>query len=149
MSYTFRIAHPSDVRRCIFVRARTRENAVSEAELARRGITEASWRGEVEDGRLIGHVCEFDDTVVGYCFADRATGEIVVLAILPNHEFKGIGKTLLSFAEKNLRELGFTRIFLECSTDPNVRSYSFYRHLGWTPTGVYAGHGDEILERVL
>ncbi|WP_175862689.1 GNAT family N-acetyltransferase [Burkholderia cepacia] len=40
---------------------------------------------------------------------------------------------------------GFTSLFLGCSTDPTSRSYGFYRHLGWTPTGTLDAAGDEIL----
>lgn len=149
MSYNFRIARPSDICRCIAIRARTRENAVSEAELAQRGVTEASWRKDVENGLLKGHVCEVDEDVVGYCFADQTTGEIVVLALLPSHEFKGIGKALISLVTDDLRGRGFKRIFLECTADPNARSYGFYRHLGWVPNGVRAGNGDEVLELIL
>ena len=36
--------------------------------------------------------------------------------------------------------------FLDCSPDPKVRSYGFYRHLGWQSTGALDTHGDEILE---
>lgn len=40
---------------------------------------------------------------------------------------------------------GFMSLFLGCSTDPASRSYGFYRHLGWTPTGTLDDAGDEIL----
>jgi hypothetical protein len=35
-----------------------------------------------------------------------------------------------------LNPLGLARLFLGCSSDPKVRSYGFYRHLGWRSTGV-------------
>jgi GNAT superfamily N-acetyltransferase len=149
VSYRFRLALPDDIRRCVFIRGRTRENALSEEALALRGVTEAGWRRDVETGRLFGHVCTAGEEIVGYCFADRETGEIVVLALLPEHEFKGIGKALISVVTDDLRGLGFARIFLECTVDPRARSHGFYRHLGWVPTGEAVGHGDEILERRL
>ncbi len=84
--------------------------------------------------------------MIGYCFGDRDTGEIVVLALLPAYEGRGIGKTLLAMMIEKLEDQGFQRLFLACSSDPNVRSYSFYRHLGWKPTGERDESGDEILE---
>ncbi|MOA68259.1 hypothetical protein D3C78_1957950 [compost metagenome] len=45
-----------------------------------------------------------------------------------------------------LRTRGFARVFLGCATDPAVRSYGFYRHLGWRSTGTFNDAGDEVLE---
>lgn len=149
MPFRFRLALSDDIRRCVFIRGRTRENALSDVALALRGVTEASWRRDVETGRLFGHVCTADEEIVGYCFADRETGEIVVLALLPEHEFNGLGRALISRTTEDLRGLGFERVFLECTVDPRARSHGFYRNLGWTPAGVRVGHGDEILERHL
>ncbi|WP_420821232.1 GNAT family N-acetyltransferase [Ramlibacter rhizophilus] len=73
-------------------------------------------------------------------------GEIVVLAILPEWEGRGIGKRLLAMAIEELATLGLARLFLGCSTDPNSRSYGFYRRLGWRSTGQIDAAGDEILE---
>jgi hypothetical protein len=42
--------------------------------------------------------------------------------------------------------LGFQRLFLGCSSNPNVRSHGFYRHLGWTSTGTFDAANDEVLE---
>lgn len=43
---------------------------------------------------------------------------------------------------------GHRRLFLGCSADPKVRSYGFYRNLGWVSTGQPDAHGDEMLEYV-
>lgn len=51
-----------------------------------------------------------------------------------------------AFTEEDLRALEFERLFLACSSDPNVRSYGFYRHLGWMATGEHDEAGDEILQ---
>ncbi|MCY1431979.1 Acetyltransferase (GNAT) family protein [compost metagenome] len=69
-----------------------------------------------------------------------------MLALLPAYEGQGTGKRLLQMVVDHLRELGFERLFLACSSDPSVRSYGFYRYLGWKPTGEQDEAGDEILQ---
>jgi len=84
--------------------------------------------------------------MVGYGFGDKRSGEVVVLAVLPQYEGRGIGKALLLQVMNHLWELGHQRLFLACSSDPAHRSYGFYRHLGWRPTGSLDEYGDEVLE---
>ena len=140
-----RVATASDIAECIALRGRTRENAVSAARLAALGITEASWSSQVETRKLLGHVTERDGRMHGYCFGSAETGEIVVLAILPEAEDQGIGKALLRTTMSSLRAAGHARLILGCSSDPGHRSYGFYRHLGWVSTGAKDAHGDEML----
>ncbi len=142
----YRKAVPEDAPKCIAIRGCTRENAFSEKQLAALGITLSTWREGIRDGSLPGYVCCIDEEMVGYCFGDRETGEIVVLALLPDYEQLGIGKMLLYLMTQEMRRKGFKRIFLGCSTDTTSRSYGFYRHLGWIPTGELDTAGDEILE---
>lgn len=52
---------------------------------------------------------------IGYCFGDRETGEFTVLALLPEYEIKGIGKLLLNLVIKDVKALGFERLFLGCA----------------------------------
>ena len=149
MTLTYRSAVPSDIAACIELRGKTRENAVSVERLKQLGVTQASWSAEVADGDLPGYVCVEHGQIVGYCFADRNTGEVVVLALLPAWEGRGIGKHLLGMIVADLAMLGFRRLFLGCSSDPKVRSYGFYRHLGWTSTGTLDANDDEVLELLL
>jgi ribosomal protein S18 acetylase RimI-like enzyme len=143
-----RRAMPSDIAECIYIRGMTRENAISEARLAELGITEASWAAQVESGELLGYVCHVGGQMAAYCFGSVSTGEVVVLALLPEHENQGIGKTLLQNVMSDLKSLGHDRLFLGCAADPKVRSFGFYRHLGWRFTGERDGYGDEVLEYV-
>ncbi len=143
-----RPAVPSDIAECIVIRGKTRENAISKTRLAELGITEASWAAQVESGELLGYVYHVGGQMAAYCFGSVSTGEIVVLALLPEHENQGIGKTLLQNVMSDLKSLGHGRLFLGCAADPKVRSFGFYRHLGWRATGQRDGYGDEVLEYV-
>jgi ribosomal protein S18 acetylase RimI-like enzyme len=146
MNLVYRTATPKDIAACVDLRGKTRENAVSVERLKALGVTLESWTRDVADGTLQGHVCHDDGKLAGYCFGEMATGEIVVLALLPPWEGKGIGKHLLSLVVGDFVQLGFNRVFLGCSSNPKVRSYGFYRYLGWKSTGQFDKAGDEILE---
>ena len=146
MDIIFRAARPEDVAACIDIRGRTRENAFSIEQLAAVGVTLETWSAAVGDGSLVGHVATAGGRMAGYCYGDRTTGEIVVLALLPEYEGLGAGKTLLNLVVRELQESGFKRLFLGCASDPEVRSYGFYRHLGWRSTGRFDEANDEVLE---
>lgn len=142
----YRPATADDVPRCIALRGMTRHNAISVERLASYGITAASWGDAVRQGRQAGFVGLQRGEIVGYCFGDIATGEVLVLALLPAHEEQGVGRQLLSRVVDRLVATGHGRLFLGCSADPASRSYGFYRHLGWRSTGRFDAHGDEVLE---
>jgi ribosomal protein S18 acetylase RimI-like enzyme len=142
----YRPAVFSDAEECVELRGRTRENAFSACSLAALGITAKSWGSDIATGKLPGHVCTMNGQMIGYCFGDRTSGEIVVLAVLPEYENRGIGKALLSKVIDDLRASGHERLFLGCSSDPAHRSYGFYRHLGWRATGTVDDNDDEVLE---
>jgi GNAT superfamily N-acetyltransferase len=142
----YRLALPEDTAECVVVRGKTRENAASEEWLRSMGITKESWGENIRSGALPGHVCIVDRNIVGFCFGQRETGEIQVIALLPAFEKRGIGRELLKRTSKELAKLGHTRLFLSCNPDPASRSYGFYRHLGWRSTGSFDEYGDEILE---
>ena len=146
MDVNYRTALPADAAACVDLRGKTRENAVSAARLAEIGITAESWGQDIRDGTLPGFVGLAGDQMIGYCFGDKNTGEIVVLALLPEFENLGIGKRLFSLAVEHLVSLGHRRLFLGCSSNPQHRSHGFYRHLGWRSTGHLDAHRDEILE---
>lgn len=146
MNPIYRSAIPEDTPACLALRGRTRENAFSVEQLKAIGVTLESWRAGIGDGSLPGYVATVEGELVGYCFGDRHTGEVAVLALLPAYEGLGIGRRLLHLMVEEFGRLGFRRLFLGCSTDPGMRSHGFYRHLGWRPTGVLDALGDEVLE---
>lgn len=142
----FSRARPDDAGECVRLRGLTRENAISEKRLREYGITAQSWAADIESGALPGWVARRSGRIVGYCFGASKTGEVVVLALHPDHEGQGLGKRLLQLVVQALRRHGHRRLFLGCSADPQVRSYGFYRHLGWKSTGALDARGDELLE---
>lgn len=146
MTPSYRRAVPEDVPACLVLRGMTRENAVPVERLAAIGITEQSWSDDVRADRLPGYVCLDDGRIAGYCFGDKASGEVVVLALLPAYENRGIGRRLLGLMVDHLASLGHRRLFLGCAADPATRSHGFYRHLGWVSTGTFDRGGDEVLE---
>jgi GNAT superfamily N-acetyltransferase len=47
--------------------------------------------------------------MAGYCFADRDSGEVLVLALLPDYEGRGIGRQLLQEVVSLTRDAGHRR----------------------------------------
>ncbi len=146
MSIEFKPAPPDFAAEYIRLRGMTRENAVSEDRLRALGITAETWANDIRCTELQGFVAQSNEELAGYCFGNTKSGEVVVLAVRPAHEGRGIGQRLLSLVVEQLTVRGHKKLFLGCSSDPRVRSYNFYRHLGWRSTGTVDERGDEILE---
>jgi ribosomal protein S18 acetylase RimI-like enzyme len=146
MNFEFRTAVPKDANQCIVMRGKTRENAYSIDALAAIGITLQTWQNGIENGGSPGFVCLNNEEIVGMCFYDNESGEILVVAVHPGFESQGIGKILLKMALNELKEKKYTKSFLGCNPRSESRSYGFYRHMGWSPTGDFDNNGDEILE---
>jgi GNAT superfamily N-acetyltransferase len=141
-----RPACPGDAADCVRLRGLTRENAVSEARLRAYGITVESWAADIARGALCGWVAVQQGQLQGYAFGDIASGEVVVLALLPQAEGRGLGRRLLALVVQELHRRGHRRLFLGTTADPALRAYGFYRHLGWQGTGRVDARGDEVLE---
>ncbi|MFS8469289.1 GNAT family N-acetyltransferase [Xanthomonas campestris] len=73
--------------------------------------------------------------IVGFCFGDRHSGEVIALAVTPSFGQLGVGRGLLGLLVPQLSGGGHSRLFTGCTADPALRSQGFYRHLGWMPTG--------------
>ena len=146
MSIEFNIAPANLTAEYIRLRGLTRENAVSEERLRSLGITAQTWAADIRSKKLQGFIAQRDQEIVGYCFGAPSTGEVVVLAIQPDFECQGIGQKLLALVVEQFRQCGHSKLILGCSSDSKVRSYGFYRHLGWRTTGTVDERGDEILE---
>ena len=128
----FRDITPRDIPALFHLRPLTRENALTVEDLRSLGITPDSVAAGLA-ATTRGWLCEVqDDGVVGFCMADRSSGELQVIALLPAYEGHGIGGQLLARAETWLAESGCTRAWLTTALDPSLRAYGFYRHRGWT-----------------
>ena len=146
MLLTVRETQADDTEDLFSVRARTRQNPASKEWLATRGITPASIAASMASGKVKGWSCFDESVLVGFCNGDGTSGEVLVLAVLPEYEGKGIGKRLLFRVVEWLRSAGFEQPWLAASPDPNIRGHGFYRALGWQPTGRCLENGDEILQ---
>ena len=142
----FREIRVADIEALFDVRASTRQNPLSRANLSHLGITPDTTASALRSGALVGSVCTCNGRVVGFCSADPHTGEVLVLAVLPDFEGRGIGKHLLALVVAHLQNAGRTRVWLAAAADPAIRAHGFYRALGWRPTGECTDYGDEILE---
>lgn len=143
--YPIRRTELGDIPELYRVRASSRQNAISEQQLIDWGITPKSTAEGFVSGRFSGFVCESEGRVVGFCTGDNPTGEVLVLAVLPEHEGMGVGRSLLDRVVAELVRHTPKRLWLACSSDPNSRSHGFYRRCGWIDSGERLENGDEIL----
>jgi GNAT superfamily N-acetyltransferase len=142
---TIRAATEVDIESLFDIRARTRENPIPRRYLTFIGITPESWAASLRSGRERTWVCFDGVAPAGFCGANALHGEVVVLAVLPEHEGRAIGTRLLTCAVDWLRSRGCSRLGLATNPDPEGRAYGFYRSHGWRPTGERQENGDEIL----
>ena len=130
---TFRLIQPEDLSEIIDVRASTRENPISRATLRDAGITEAS-TAELLRTTHRGWLCEVSGRIVGFAIGDGKTGELWVIAILPDFEGRGIGSRLMDAVEGWLWSRGWPELWLWTSADPKLRAFTFYAKRGWAVT---------------
>jgi GNAT superfamily N-acetyltransferase len=129
MHLIYRESEPLDIERLFKIRAATRDNAILRERLAELGITPESTIKSFASPLYKCFVCADGSTVVGYCAGNAASGEVQVLAVLPEYEGIGIGKRLLSLIVGWLRTFNPPRIWLGASPRSELRSHGFYRAL--------------------
>ena len=98
---------------------------------------------------------EIDSLAVGYiCYGPtpltEGTWDIYWLAVAPNQQSQGIGKSLLSFAEANIKETGGRIAVIETSSRPEYEATArFYRTQGYELTcriaDFYAPGDDKLI----
>jgi ribosomal protein S18 acetylase RimI-like enzyme len=130
-AWKFREISAADVPALFDVRPRTRENAMTVEELQRLGINPQSVTESLGKSTK-GWLCEDSGRVVAFSMADRATGELLVVAVLPEYEGMGVGGRLMALAEEWLAASGCERAWLTTDLDTTLRAYGFYRKRGWT-----------------
>jgi ribosomal protein S18 acetylase RimI-like enzyme len=140
----FRKIEPKDVPELFNVRIATRENAMTMEALAKMGITPES-TAEAMAVNVADWVFEVSGKIVGFSMENKDTGEMLVVAVLPEYENQGIGKRLMELIQDWLFSHGYQEIWLLENPDPNIRAYGFYRKLGWVPAGFHES-GNQILK---
>lgn len=122
---------PADIPALFAVRVLTDENRLTREQLTALGITEATVLERMQQS-FRGWLYEVDGQVVGFAMGDRATGELWVIAVLPEYVCRGIGSQLLRAVETWLEQEGCRELWLTTDTDKRLRAYSFYRKHGWS-----------------
>lgn len=126
------------------VRVATWHNDNGAAELTALGITTESTTRLLQTSHR-GWVCEVEEQIAGFVMGNRNTGEMWVIAVLPEFEGSGMGRQLLQHVEDWLFE-SWTEIWLTTDTDENFRAVGFYRHLGWQDWKL--ADGDRYMKKV-
>ncbi|MAX23709.1 MAG: GNAT family N-acetyltransferase [Phycisphaeraceae bacterium] len=137
-NWTLRRIEKTDIPALFIVRVATRENALSMETLNQLGITLDSV-ATMMDTTHQGWLCEMDNKVVGFAMGNRKTGEMWVLAVLPEYENRGMGKALILAVENWLFSEGLEELWLTTDIDTTLRAYGFYRHLGWQDSEIRDG----------
>lgn len=127
---TIRPIEERDLAELIDLRASTRENAYSRESLREIGITEETTAAMLRATHR-GWLCESGSKKVGFAIGDGSTGELWVVAVLPEFEGRGVGSRLLHAVETWLCSLGWEELWLWTSADQKKRAYTFYTRRGW------------------
>jgi GNAT superfamily N-acetyltransferase len=134
----FREIGPDDIDQLFHVRTSVRENAMSMAELAGIGVTPKG-TADTLGRQLAGYHCECSDRLAGFSMANVESGEFAVIAVLSEHEGRGIGRELLRLSEELLWSAGHSHAWLWTGTDRSTRALRLYRGAGWVETAVTDG----------
>ena len=127
----FRQITPRDVPALFAVRTAVKENALSLEQLAALGLTPSSVTAMLLTPHHGGWLAEDRGQVVGFAMGDAQTGELGVIAVLPEYEGRGIGSGLMDRVEAWLAGMGWSEIWLWTAPDPTLRAYAFYCRRGW------------------
>jgi ribosomal protein S18 acetylase RimI-like enzyme len=139
----FREIGSKDIQDLFEIRLSTEENQVTFEYLAGIGITPKSIADGLA-GPLKGWLCEVSEEVVGFSLGNKETGEMMVVAVLPEYENMGIGKKLMELIQDWFWSCGHDEIWLLATADPELRASGFYKKLGWEKAGT-SDDGHQIL----
>jgi len=146
MSLEFREKRSADLKQFADIDAAAEEQSSSgRALLLRLGIQIPPTRAELLK-RIKLWECADESKVVGHCWGDLVTGEILSLGVVKDYEGRGIGRKLLSLVVGRLRAEGVRRIWLVAPAASDRRAFGCYRALGWRPTGEKREGDSEVME---
>ena len=134
----FRETLLTDIPALIDLRTKTDENRLTLEELLSLGINEETVQEKLNT-TYKGWLCEIEGKIVGFAIGDKQTGEMWVIAVLPEYIKQGIGGKLLSLVEEWLFSQGCERIWLTTDIDTKLRAYSFYLNNGWLDEKIEGG----------
>ena len=126
--------------------------------LERRLFPVDAWPLEMFTAELAQPVCwywvaEQDGEIIGYAglMCLRPVGDVQTIAVVPEHEGRGIGSALLRTLHAQARELGATEVLLEVRAD-NPRAQQLYRRFGYeqihTRPRYYRDGADALIMRL-
>ena len=127
---TYRELQPADMPAIFEVRIKTWHNPHGAEELLRLGITPESVIAMLHTSHR-GWVALDAGQVIGFVMGNQQTGEMWVIAVLPDYENRGVGRRLLTLVEDWLWSTGWKELWLTTDPDENFRAVGFYRRLGW------------------
>ena len=136
---TIREIEPDDIPELFAVRVVTRENALTLEDLARLGITPESVLASLGSTHR-GWAWTVEGRIVGFAMGDRSSGEMGVIALLPEYEMQGIGAALMTRVEDWLFSEGWDEIWLTTDEDTSLRAYGFYLKRGWFDDRIEGGN---------
>lgn len=126
--------------------------------LERRLFPVDAWPLEMFTAELAQPVCRYwvaeqDGAIVGYAglMCLPPVGDVQTIAVVPEHEGRGIGSALLRTLHDRARELGATEVLLEVRAD-NPRAQRLYRRVGYEQIHVrpryYRDGADALIMRL-
>jgi len=126
----FREASLADIPQIQRVRNSVTENTLSDPALVSNDdcATYMTTRGKA-------WVCEKEDRIVGFAYADLVANNVWALFVQPGFDQMGIGKTLHRIMIDWYFKQTDQTIWL--STSPGTRADKFYRLQGWKESGKY------------
>jgi ribosomal-protein-alanine N-acetyltransferase len=86
-----------------------------------------------EDGRIVGYMmCRIENSLFGFASGHTKKGHVISIAVLPEHQHKGIGEALMKEALQNMKALYKAReCYLEVRVS-NLPAITLYKKLGFT-----------------
>ncbi len=132
-----REALPSDVPAMHAIRLRVRENKLSDPAV----VVEQDYHDFMARGTK-SWVCESQGTILGFVMVDADKQNLWALFVAPEHEFKGVGRTL---HDVMLAWYFDRHDLLRLSTAPDTRAEEFYRKAGYSAVGTTPS-GEVIFE---